>query len=270
MKIACYSLVLGRGYTVPAAIELLARLGYDGVEWRVRNDFHLPLNGLAEKAEEIKTLCQQAGLAIPILSTYLPLQEVSAIATVLSSAAAIGCPMVRVAAPAYDGTVAYPELLAQACGQLAQLEPLCRQTGVKVTVAMHMNNIAPSASAALRLVEGFDPACIGVVLDPGNMACEGRENWLMGLQILGPYLAHVHVKNGGWFYSDEEGWRFGWLPLTEGLVNWGEVLALLTRVGYGGWLSVEDFADELPVEERLGQDIALLRQYLAEAGPSGA
>jgi len=261
MKIACYSLILGKGYTIPAAVEVLCRLGYDGVEWRVRDDFHLPLAHIEEKATEVKALCEKAGLEIPALSTYLLLGETETIAAALRAAAKMGCALIRVIAPDYDGSLPYPSLFDQARRDLAQLEPLCRQTKVKAAVELHMGNITPSASAALRLLEGFSPDSIGVIFDPGNMVCEGMENWKMGIQILGPYLAHVHVKNGGWFYSEEGGWRFDWAPMKEGIVDWRRVVAALAESGYQGWLAMEDFAD-IPVEQRLEEDLTLLRQCL--------
>lgn len=266
MKIACYSLILGKGYTIPAAVEALARLGYAGIEWRVRDDFHLPLAGLEEKALEAKALCDKAGLATPALSSYVPAGESESVALLLRVAAKISCPMVRVLVPQYDGSVPYAALLTQARRELSLLEPVCRETGVKALVTLHMHSITPSASAALRLVESFSPECIGVIFDPGNMVCEGSENWKMGIELLGPYLAHVHVKNAGWYYSEEEGWRFGWAPLSGGIVDWARVIAALAESGYRGWLSVEDFAD-LPVEQKLEEDLALLRTYLEAAAP---
>ncbi|NIM04958.1 MAG: TIM barrel protein [Armatimonadetes bacterium] len=264
MKIACYSLILGKGYTVPAAAKILSRLGYDGVGWRVRDDFHLPLSNMEEKAAETKAVCDNAGLKISALYTYLPLRETERISAVLQAAATMGCSAVRVLAPQYDGSVHYASLLEQAREDLGRLEPLSRQTKVKAMVALHMGNIVPSASAALRLVEGFSPDCIGVIFDPGNMVCHGRENWKMGIQILGSYLAHVHVRNGGWFYSEESGWRFGWTPLQKGIADWAKIVSTLMECGYEGWLSIEDFAD-IPIEQKLEEDITLVRQYIEAA-----
>jgi sugar phosphate isomerase/epimerase len=264
MKIACYSLILGKGYTVPAAVKILSRLGYEGVGWRIRDDFHMPLNSLEEKAAETKALCEEAGLGISTLYTYLQVGEAERISNVLQAAVQMGCPMVRVLAPQYNGSIPYGSLLEQTRRDLEHLEPICQQTKVKALVPLHMGNIIPSASAAIRLVEGLSPDCIGVILDPGNMVCHGRENWKMGMQMLGPYLANVNVRNGGWFYSEEEGWRFGWTQMEKGIVDWEKVVAALAECGYQGWLTVEDFA-ESPIEEKLEEDIALLKRYIEAA-----
>ncbi|GIX08239.1 MAG: hypothetical protein KatS3mg115_2642 [Candidatus Poribacteria bacterium] len=44
----------------------------------------------------------------------------------------------------------------------------------------------------------FRPEQVGVIHDAGNMVHEGFENYQMGCELLGPYLAHVHVKNAAW------------------------------------------------------------------------
>ncbi|MNH42928.1 hypothetical protein D3C79_1047240 [compost metagenome] len=67
---------------------------------------------------------------------------------------------------------------------------------------MHFGNIAPSASLARQLVDGFDAKHIGVIYDPGNMVYEGFEQYKLGLEVLGEYLGHVHVKNAIWSRTD--------------------------------------------------------------------
>ncbi len=224
------------------------------------------MTNIEEKAVEIKTMCEQASLEIPALDTYVAVGQTDEAALVLRAAARIGCPLVRLLAPQYDGSRPYDELFAQARRELARLEPICRDLGVKAAVETHMSNIIPSASAALRLVEAYSPESIAVIYDPGNMVNGGMEHWKMAIQVLGPYLGHVHVKNSGWYYSEELGWKFGWAGLQDGIVHWPEVLRVLAEAGYRGWLSVEDFTDA-PVEQKLEEDITLLRRLLTEVQP---
>jgi len=84
----------------------------------------------------------------------------------------------------------------------------------------------------------------------------------MGLEILGPYLAHVHVKNSKWeVVSEEDGvkrWRATMCGIKEGHVYWGDVLAALKKVGYGGWLSFEDFSKG-DTRTKLREDIGYLK-----------
>jgi sugar phosphate isomerase/epimerase len=178
---------------------------------------------------------------------------------VLDVARSLGAETVRLAVPGYDRTRSYASLLEAEREYLTRMEGLCLKYGVKGLLETHHGTIAASASAAYRLCEGFDPAAIGVLYDPGNMVFEGFENYRMGLELLGPYLAHVHVKNGGWAPeagTDLEGvtaWKGSWRKMRHGMVPWRQVVEDLRAVGYDGYLGLEDFSGEFSSREMLKQ-----------------
>ena len=85
----------------------------------------------------------------------------------------------------------------------------------------------------------------------------------MGMQLLGKYLAHVHVKNASWMIEDknENGvffWKPTWARLKEGFVNWKQVINDLKTVGYKEYLSFEDFSD-IPTGKKLVENIEYLK-----------
>ena len=120
-----------------------------------------------------------------------------------------------------------------------------------------------SASAAFRLIDGLDPAHIGVIHDLGNLLTEGQERHESAFELLGPYLAHVHIKNAVWIAGepDAEGivsWRNEWAPLRTGQADVRAYLAALVDHGYDGWVTLEDFSTELPLEERTADNLAFV------------
>ena len=126
-----------------------------------------------------------------------------------------------------------------------------------------------SASSALRVLDGFDPEYFGLIYDPGNMVYEGYENYDIGFQMLGKYLAHVHVKNAALTPAGED--EFGatkynqsWMPMKKGSANLAALIKALKKVGYDGWLSVEDFSNEKPTREKL-EYLLSLRIYMPAA-----
>jgi sugar phosphate isomerase/epimerase len=170
-----------------------------------------------------------------------------------------------VVASNYDGTRHYDDLLARAREGYEAAEEEARRNGVKALVEVHNGLICPSAAATRRLLDGLDPQWVGVIFDPGNMIREGRENWQMALEMLGPYLATVHVKNGGWFVGEDGKWATQEMSLSEGMVDWAAVIAALKSVGYDGWLDIEDFrggwaraSEEFPTRWKLEQDFEYL------------
>ena len=212
MKYSIFTVVLPE-FDVSTAARTMKEWGYDGVEWRLANvpspmppipnywsankatvDFaRLPV-----AAREAKQASDDAGLAIPALASYVGCSDLDAVKKAMEAAAIMGAPIVRIGVPGYDGKTNYRVLFARAQDDYSRVADLARQHNLRACIEIHMGNICSSPSLALRLVGGFDPRYIGVILDPGNMIYEGYEDWRMGMELLGPYLAHVHLKNTQW------------------------------------------------------------------------
>lgn len=281
MRAAIYTLAL-RHYMLEEAVALAKELGYDAVEftvgykeavWDKRSEWHLPLQGIEEAVPEAKKALDRYRMPLACLSTGLSYRDLDQLRRVFWAASELGCPHVRVGTEGYDPEVGFWRQLSKAVEGWREVEKLAREFNVKAVAEIHMGTIIPSASSAYNFVKHFDNKFVGVIFDPGNMAVEGYESWRMGLDILGEYLTHVHVKNPAPVRKDGK-WVWDWVALDEGMVNWREVIRVLKEVGYEGALSVEDFS-RLPPEisdprktemERARQDLEFLRKALLEAG----
>ncbi|WNR45980.1 sugar phosphate isomerase/epimerase family protein [Paenibacillus roseipurpureus] len=277
MKLALFTVMLPH-CTLEQSLDILKRSGYDGVEWRVakvnpalaaeepsfwgNNRSTVDVDSDMQFLEGLRSETERRGLTVPNLGSYLPTGDLSAVERDMLIAIALGAPSIRVGVPAYDRSRKYQELLAEGRSYLEGVQSLSRKYGIKGLIEIHMGNIATSASGARRLVEGMDPSCIGVIHDAGNMVFEGYENYKMGLEILGEYLAHVHIKNARWVCEPSvEGvrWKAEPAPIQEGAADLKQLLVDLKNIGYDGWLSLEDFSDQAVTEERLASIAAYLR-----------
>jgi len=270
-------------FDIEQSAALLKSLGYDGVEWRVHSvpstfpekpDFWrgnratINIDTILEKAEEIGKISADAGLEINGLGTYLSYKLIDDVAKCMEAARTMGCNSIRVSAPNYDGSVNYNDLYEEALDGYAAVEDLAKSYGVRANLEIHHGNMCCSSSLTYRLVSNFDPDLIGVIFDPGNMVYEGYENWQLGLELLGPYLSYVHVKNAAWVENRitpdaEKLWKATMAPLKEGIVNWQEVLLALDKVGYQGWMSFEDFAQG-DTKTKLAEDIEYIKNLVAK------
>jgi sugar phosphate isomerase/epimerase len=242
-------------------VEMIAaskEAGLNGVEWRytkvpehVKNDKpsfwgnNLCTIDPGSSVEELVKLgdeTRKQGLDVTALTPYLKAGDLEGTEHAMKHAKALGARMIRVGVPVYDRSVNYNDLYELELRYLSEVQELSKQYGVKALIEMHHVTITPSASLAHRVVSKFDPQHIGVLHDAGNLVHEGYENYRMGLELLGDYLAHVHVKNAGWVKNDNGEWQCRWMPFTEGFVNWKQVLIDLKSVGYQGWFGVEDFS----------------------------
>ncbi|SFJ45521.1 Sugar phosphate isomerase/epimerase [Paenibacillus sp. UNC496MF] len=248
--------------------EAAASAGIAGLEWRCKetpaellneapsfwgnNKCTIPPDAGEAEIGRFRQAAARSGRKAIAVTPYLSCGDVEGTERIMRLARSLDASMVRVGVPGYDRTKPYGELYEQAIGYLREVERLALDYGVKALVETHHVTIAPSASLAHRLVSPFNPDAIGVLYDPGNMVHEGYENYRMGMELLGPYLAHVHVKNAAWRPAAASGdaadhletveWTSGWAPIANGVVPWKQVLRDLKAVGYDGWYGVEDFS----------------------------
>ncbi|MCB8942215.1 MAG: sugar phosphate isomerase/epimerase [Ardenticatenaceae bacterium] len=275
----CVFTVMLPDMTPEAAAGALRMAGYAGVEWRIKtipeavrreapsfwgNNLctFAPTTADAERARDI---AQAHGLAIPGLGTYIDVGDVAAVEQAMSFARICGAPQIRVSTGAWPNEGTYAEAFAKAQAFLGEAQVLAKQYGVKALIEIHHRTIAPSAGLAYRLVSAFDPAYVGVIHDAGNMVYEGFEAYQMGLELLGPYVAHVHLKNAAWQRPSGGGvWQCTWAPLADGVVEWQALFAALRHVGYTGWVGFEDFSQERPSAEALAANFQFIQEQLVE------
>ena len=280
MKVSVFTVMLP-DLSPEEAVQELRQSGYDGVEWRVTpapparrsepasywaNNF-CTLSPTPEEARRARSLADGAGLEIPSLGTYNRMPDLEAVEKDMHFAQIAGVPQIRVGVGRTLDTHSYADLFAQTHKHLEQVIVLGKRYGVRALVETHPNTITPSASSAYRLLEPFDPEAVGVIYDPGNLVAEGYEDYRIGLELLGPYLAHVHIKNGTLKRepAGREGggiWRPVPAPLEDGAVDFPFLFSTLKRIGYRGWLGVEDFSGALPSREALRHNIQFIRHAI--------
>ena len=249
MKLGVYSLVTP-DYRTEETAALVAEIGYQAIEWTVdypkavwdgTSKWHISTDDLERTAAAARQAAERHGLAIPCLGTRCDCFDEKAIRRCMEVARLVGAPSIRVFAPWYDGSVRFDELFKRARAAYEKVEQTAREMGVRAVLELHNGCIAASASGARRLLEGRDARWVGAIFDPGNMIREGMENWRMGIEILGPYLHHVHVKDGRWVRGADARWTMENASLAEGMVDWKQVVDALKSANYEGFLDIEDF-----------------------------
>jgi len=267
-------------YSLQEQARLLRRLGFNGMELRVR-----PLTGeqraqpysfwgnhkndivpetFQEKAAEVKRVLAEYDLVLPGIASAVTCLQLDQIRLLAAGAQAAGAGFIRVGATeGYDGSRNYHEIYDATVRALEEVLEITRSYGTKVVIEMHGGTIHPSASLAHRIVANFDPADIGVIYDPQNMVKDGFETIPLTLQLLGDYLAHLHVgAHRPLAVRNEDGstrWTWEACSLEEGLFPFPTLIRELKKVGYGGYISVEDFRTDISTEAKLQESITYLK-----------
>ena len=261
------------------AVVAVKAAGYDGLEWAVhenrsggsrqptrlhRNDrcYVLPTT---EALAEVRELSDAAGLPISGLGMTGALCTPGRVGEALRLAEIAGTARLRLHggstlegqtyAEAYEATVRVCEAWSK----------VARGRGVKGVLHQHWGTAIASAGQVYRVVSQFDPELIGCIYDPGNMAVEGYDDYRLGLELLGPYVAHVHLKNVRYGHAVMGGaWHSEWAPLDDGLVDLHRLFGGLRDNGYDGWIVMSDVGEAREDVEMLRYNDRFLRQIMAD------
>jgi len=265
------------------ALRKMKNAGYDGVEWRVidqnpsadgkpsfwsGNLCTWPLKSFVEDAPKIRKLVAISKMEMPCVGTYVSCEKLEDVETAMKGTVKLGAKQLRVGVPRYDGTGSYLKIREHALRQYCEVAELARKYGVRALIEIHMGNITPSASAALALGVILHPKYVGVIHDAGNMVYEGYEQYGIGFDLLGPYLAHVHLKNSRWDASGTRpdgsvNWKPSSAPFDKGIVDVTALLRALKNAGYDGWISFEDFSTEETTLQKLKRNIEFVKKVEA-------
>jgi len=206
-------------------------------------------------------------LHCPVLAGYARCTDAAAARVLAKAAHILGAPRVRMWVPAPEPGRANP-FLAELRAAWRELAAIGAGEGLQFVFETHDNSMATGASAGMRLLEGLDPRHVGVILDVANTVREGCEPLPLAIDLLGPYLTHVHVKDvavrmGGTTWC---GYTTGFTPLGEGWLRWPTILGILHRGGYRGWVAIENFSGLDRGPSRIADDVTWLRSQMEAAG----
>jgi len=273
-------------YDMEETAALLSSLGYDGAEWRVRripegargqpftpwgnvkNDYTPEM--FAENPEKLVDVSKRFKIAIAGIASNAPANNLKDVELLARGAAGSKAPFIRIVAPRnYDRTANYNELFSEATEAFSKALDVTRSYGVRILIEMHVGTIFVSSGLAHRFVSQFEPSEIGVIYDLANIIQEGYENPRMALELLGPYVGHVHLggsapKPGPRQADGTIRWHWEGTPLAEGLLDVKQAIQDLKAVGYDKFISVEDFRD-LPAEKKLKEELTFLRSAIDSA-----
>ena len=285
MKIGAFTTFLPE-YTFPEACKLIKALGYDGVQPRIvpaasasfdpskpynpwgnnkggisETDFFADPKGALEPATDL-------GLAISSVASYTSTADMDRAVNMAKACGKAGIRNVRIAAlpMPQEAKFDYNDFMERSRGTYKELVAEAKKVGVRPCLELHMGTAYPSPSGTVAFLRGLSPEDVGILYDPANMLSDGWEVPKVALNVMGAYLAEVHVKNGKYIPDgvDARGvakWKVVNAPLAEGCVNWADVIDALKQHGYNAWL-VEEGHTEENTYVRLQTALALLKKLV--------
>lgn len=124
---------------------------------------------------------------------------------------------------------------------LAELEPVILEYGLHVGVENVWNGFFMSPFDMAKFIDDFACPLVGAYYDVGNVvAFSWSEYWI---DVLGSRILHVHVKD----FKRQSGLHSGgtFIGLTDGDVNWRQVVPAIKNTGFNGYLTTEVFLEDM-------------------------
>ncbi len=277
MKISVNTNSLRKDFSNPEMVELIKSVGAGGIEWGLRG-----LDTIREDSKEMVQLTKDAGLELVSFINGPKLHLTEEVIRYSEALAEVGAKMLRVAHPwyAWDYNEAlhqpdsYDYLLKITREGMERLESVGRQFGLRYVLETHGSSVFASPVANHFILKGLDPQVFGIIYDPANTYIEGFVRPRAAVELMGQYLAYLHVKNFRWEYHlkdlprsrQREAVRTVRSTLEAGLVDYEEVFFALKVGKFAGWLSFEEMCsgkDGVAAEIKAG--IAHLRESEANA-----
>lgn len=203
-----------RNHTAEEIIGAVKEAGLNAVEWG--GDLHVP-HGNVSRAEEVKALCQNAGISIPEYGSYYFIgeSEPALWESVLASARALDAPVIRI----WGGKKSSDSLTtAEYSALVADAQRIC-DTAPDRTLCLecHGSSITDEYHMALQFLHDVSRQNLKMFWQPNQFRCFSYN--IDALEALLPYIYSVHVFS--WAREQH-------FPLAQGKKEWTEYLKCLS------------------------------------------
>lgn len=247
--------------------DLVADVGWDGIELPVRKtSTHIVPERVEDDLPKMVEALKKRGRDVAMLTTDITGVDKSA-EQILRTAATLGIRKYRLGPIRYVADRSIQDQLNEIKPRIRDLAQLNRQIGVQGGIQNHSGQdyFAAPVWDAMQVLQGLNPADIGMAFDIGHATLEGGLSWPIQARLAEPYYSVVYVKDFRWEKSDK-GWASVWCPLGQGMVN-KKFFATLAKSSYSGPIGQHHEYDlgKTPAENlaHYKQDLQTLREWLA-------
>jgi sugar phosphate isomerase/epimerase len=281
LKVAIFSkhLLFVRGEQLA---QTASDLGFDGIDLAVRKGGHVEPDRVKQELPGLVAMIRKHGLEVPMLTTDIADTETPYAEDILRSMSALGIRHYRWGGFKYNRETPLAKQIEALRPRVEKLAKL--NARYRVGAMYHTHSGIGLVGAPIwdlhELLNGLDPAAVGVNYDVGHATVEGGfGGWIDSFRITGSYLRGIAVKDFLWGKNKRGEWRPEWKPLSEGMVRFPEFFRMVAACGFSGPLQLhfeyplggsEEGKGELTgskqeVFRAMKQDLAQLRSYLKAA-----
>jgi sugar phosphate isomerase/epimerase len=251
-----------RTMSIPEVGELVAKMGFDGIELPVRPGFQVEPGAVLKDLP--KAAKQLAEVGVKICSVAGSTNEAT-----IAACAESGVPILRIMAH-LEPDEGYLEAEERYRRKFDALAPRLGRYGVTVGIQNHCGRFVSNALGLMGLIGDYDSKLFAAVWDPGHEALNGQDPEL-AIDVVWSHLCMVNLKNAYWQRVDtpevdHAQWKPYWTLGRDGLASWPRVARELERRDWSGVLCLTaEYAEGLPVAEMAEEDLTFAKSLFSYA-----
>lgn len=239
-----------RHMTVKQVIETAKKSSISGIEWG--GDRHVP-PGSVERAEEVAKFMEQAKLETVSYGSYYRAgydKNEFSFETVLDTAIELKAPAIRVWAGRLGSADADQHNRNKVVADIRRIADLATRHQITINLEYHARSLTDTPESAKRLMREIDHSNVYLYWQPA--VGETIENRLKSIEIINPWLSHVHVFH--WKEIER-------LSFEDGMGEWKQYLRQLEPREGTRYLLMEFVKNDDP--EQFYHDVKNLKSLIA-------
>ncbi|MDF1816008.1 MAG: sugar phosphate isomerase/epimerase [Verrucomicrobiales bacterium] len=235
--------------------ELVAEMGFTGIEGTVRKGGHVVPEKVADDLPRQMEALKTNGLEMAIMTTDVNDIDSAIHRQVLKTAASLGVKRFRMGGIKYDAKQPLPTQLQEIRGRFKDLAEFCKQLNIQPLYQNHSgaNRFGAGIWDLCDVVKDLSETGAGIAFDIRHAVVEGGLSWPTEFQLARPFFGAVYCKDFEWLKDTKRPQN---VPLGTGMVDYKGFLKMLLKSGYSGPVS-------LHMEYKNHRDPALLQESIA-------
>lgn len=205
--------------------DLVADLGFDGIELPVREGYQVNPSNVREMLPHARDLFARKGLVIASVASSITVD-------IIESMGQANIPLLRVMIP-IDLSLGYLDSVKKYQDSVLEIQALLVANNVKIGMQNHQGHHVGSALGLQHLLSGLPQSIAGAVLDFAHCGLDG-EPVDMALDLLKDRLLLLNLKNAykhriGYNDFGEAEWQVIWSTARHGYYSWKETIDLIVE-----------------------------------------
>ena len=260
--------------------KVVSELGFQGIDLTVRPEGHVLPERVEQDLPEAINIFKKHGLNVFMITTAITDADDVATEKILRVASSLGVRHYRMGWMTYNENQSIEENLVSIEKRLRELAKL--NAKYKIT-GEYQNHAGMYFGAPIwdlnTVLQKINSPWLGSQYDVLHAAVEGSNSWPIGLKLISPFIKSIDIKDFVW-QSENGEWSPKYVPIGEGLVDYGKYLKLIKQLSIRVPISIhyefpmggaEHGAKTISIakDEAIGmmkKDLNKVRELLSSAG----